>query len=194
VTTTNIAERLQALLDKDEIRELTFMYAHRILTQDWAGLAALFAEDAVVDYTNVATLLRFRRATTSAREEGSDLMIRGRAQIERFFPITARLDVKAYFTNHVIRVTGDAAVGISMFENRVTELGQSVIGAGRMYDEYRRIHGRWRISYRRQELFYVTGLNEGWAEGPDRDRELPPMNQRGWEDELIRGWGAEVGA
>jgi hypothetical protein len=56
-----------------------------------------------------------------------------------------------------------------------------------MFDEYRRVDGRWLLSYRRQELFYFTGLKEGWAEGADAGRQPPPIAKRGWEDELLHG-------
>lgn len=182
--------RLQLLLDKDEIRELVFMYPHRILAHDWRGIAELFTEDGVLDYSPVAVLARPAQATREALDAGSNLIYTGRDAIAEFIAVMGRLEVKVFFTNHVIRVDGDAAVGISYFENRITQEGESVIGAGRMCDEYRRVAGRWLISYRRQELFYFTALREGWAANPDRARLLAaPIPQRGWEADLIKAWG-----
>ncbi len=179
--------RLRMLLDKDELRELVTLYTHKIAAQDWSGIAALFTEDGVLDYSDVATFARPAAATRAAREAGSTLVFVGRAAIEGFLPAVGRLDVKAFFGSHLVRVDGDGAVGVSLFENRLTQQGESVIGAGRMFDEYRRVDGRWLISYRRQELFYFTGLKEGWAEGADAGRQPPPVAKRGWEDELLRG-------
>ncbi len=181
--------RLQLLLDKDELRELVTLYAHRIVAGDWRGIAELFTEDGVLDYSDVVTFARPARATAAQRAAGSDLVFVGREAIAGFLPAVGRLEVKAFFTNHLVRVTGDDAVGICFFDNRVTQGGESVIGAGRMFDEYRRASGRWRLSYRRQDLFYFAGLQEGWAEGPDRLRQPPPIAKRGWEDELIASWG-----
>jgi hypothetical protein len=183
-------QRFVELLEKDELRELVILYAHRIVTQDWRGIAELFTEDGILDYSDIATLARPAAATTAQRAAGSDLVFVGRQAIADFLPAVGRLEVKAFFTNHLVRVTGDDAVGICFFDNRVTQGGASVIGAGRMFDEYRRVAGRWRLAYRRQELFYFTGLHEGWAEGPDRHRPPTPIARRGWEAELIAGWGA----
>ncbi len=182
--------RMQLLLDKDELRELVTLYAHRIVTQDWRGIAELFTEDGVLDYSDVATFARPAQATAAQRAAGSDLVFVGRQAIAGFLPAVGRLEVKAFFTNHLVRVTGDDAVGICFFDNRVTQQGESVIGAGRMFDEYRKVAGRWRLAYRRQELFYFTGLKEGWAEGADRRRQPASIAKRGWEAELIASWGA----
>ena len=187
---SELLARIQLLADKDEIRELAFLYAHRIAAEDWSGMADLFTEDGILDYSDVATFARPAKATAAQRSGGAPLVFVGRAAIREFVPGIGRLEVKVFFANHVIRVTGQEAVGICFFDNRVTQGGESVIGAGRMFDEYQRVGGRWRISYRRQQLFYFTGLAEGWAQGPDRLRQPPPVVQRGWEDELIRSWGA----
>jgi hypothetical protein len=188
---SRIDARVQLLLDKDELRELASMYAHRIVAHDYRGFANLFTEDGILDYSDVVTFARPARATQIPREEAAKLVFVGRQAICDFIPAVCRLEVKAFFANHLIRVTGEQAVGIVFFENRLTQQGESVIGAGRMFDEYRKVSGRWLISYRRQELFYFTGLQEGWAEGPDRDRVPGPIAKRGWEDELVASWGTD---
>jgi len=180
--------RVQLLLDKDEIRELAFLYAHRIVAHDWRGMSNLFTEDGILDYSDVATFARPAKATQAQRDAGSTLVFVGRAAICDFVPAIGRLDVKVFFTNHLIRVNGNDAVGIAFFDNRVTQQGESVIGAGRMFDEYKKVDGRWLFSYRRQELFYFTGLKEGWAEGADRHRQPAPIAKRGWEDDFLQGW------
>lgn len=187
-----IDARIQLLLDKDEIRELVSVYTHRLIAKDFRGLADLFTEDGILDYSDVVTFARPSRATGTGRDAAAQLVFVGRQALCEFLPAIGRLDVKAFFTNHVIRVTGEDAVGASFFENRLTQQGESVIGAGRMFDEYRKVGGRWQISYRRQELFYFTGLQEGWAEGADRDRLPAPIAKRGWEDALIAEWGRDT--
>ena len=183
--------RLQLLLDKDELRELSFLYAHRIVAHDYRGLANLFTEDGVLDYSDVVRLARPAQATAGQQAQGSTLVFEGRQAICDFVPAICRLEVKAFFGSHVLRVTGDTAIGIVLFENRLVQRGESVIGAGRMFDEYRRAGGRWLIAYRRQELFYFTGLHEGWAQGKDRDAPPPITDQRGWETSLIADWGTK---
>lgn len=176
---------IRLLLDKDEIRELVFHYPHKLVTRDWRGIADLFTEDGILDYSDVVTFARTAQATQATRDAGSSLVFVGRDAIYKFVPAMGPLDVKAFFTNHLIRVDGDTAVGVSFYENRGTQHGESVIGAGRMFDEYRRVDGRWLFAYRRQELFFFTGLKEGWAEGRDRDRQPAPIAKRGWEDDLL---------
>lgn len=187
---SDLDARIRFLLDKDELRELVFMYAHRIAAQDWSGFARLFTEDGVLDYSPVLVHARSSAAAEASRATGSDLVFTGRAAIAAFAPVLGRLEVKAFFGNHIVRVDGDTAVGISFFENRLIQDGASVMGAGRMFDEYRRVGGRWLMAYRRQELFFFTGLAEGWAGAPDRLRAAPPIPRRGWEEELIAQWGA----
>jgi hypothetical protein len=183
--------RLQLLLDKDELRELTFMYAHRIVTGDARGIANLFTEDGVLDYADVLRLARPTDATEPQWSAGSDLVFTGRQAICEFVPSILNLQVKAYFTNHIFRVTGDTAVGVSFYENRLIQRGASVMGAGRMFDEFQRVDGRWLISYRRQALFYFTGLHESWAREMDPSFPQPIVDKRGWESALLAGWGAE---
>jgi hypothetical protein len=186
----SLEARIQLLLDKDELRELTFLYAHRMLASDWRGIANLFTEDGVLDYSPVVALTRPAQVTQVHRDAGSDLIFVGRQAICDFIAVVGPLQVKGFFTNHVIRVTGDAAVSIAHFENRLVQQGESVAGAGRMCDEYKRVGGRWLISYRRQELFYFAALKEGWAASLERARQAAPIPQRGWEAELIRDWGS----
>jgi len=183
--------RLQLLLDKDELRELTFMYAQRLVTGDCRGIASLFTEDGVLDYADVLRLARPTDATERQWSAGSDLVFTGRAAIHEFVPSICELQVKAFFTNHIFRVTGDTALGVSFYENRILQRGASVMGAGRMFDEFRRVNGRWLISYRRQVLFYFTGIHEGWAREMDRAFPQPIIDKRGWESALLAGWGSE---
>lgn len=179
------ADALQLLLDKDEIRELVSLYVHRMLVADWQGMAALFTEDGVLDYAQALAFVRLARAARE-RDPDTTLVFRGRAEIAAYLPITEQLHVRAFFTNHVISVTGDTAVCLSTFDNRLIQRGESVVGAGRMSDELRRVGGRWLFAYRRQELFFMTGLAQGWADGADRTHPAPLTSARGWEAELIR--------
>ena len=179
------ADAVQRLLDKDDIRELVALYVHRMLVSDWRGMADLFTEDGVLDYSQALAFVRLARAAR-ARDPHTTLIYRGRAAIASYLPITEQLNVRAFFTNHVISVTGDTAVCISTFDNRLVQHGESVLGAGRMSDELRRVGGRWLFSYRRQELFFITGLAQGWADGSDRTEPAPLTSARGWEDELLR--------
>src|SRR5262245_49794646 len=104
--------RVQLLLDKDEIRELVYRYAHLIIVRDWAGMANLFTEDATMDYSQAVAFMRLAQATETERAAGSTLVFVGRQAIRDYLPVTERLAVKAFFTNHIIRIRGEAAVGV----------------------------------------------------------------------------------
>ena len=97
------------------------------------------------------------------------VVIRGREDLIEFYRTTWPLEVKAFFTNHIIEIDGDRATGTCSLENRATRDGESLIGAGRLYDEYERVDDEWKFAKRRVEMFYFAPLSEGWAKsaGPE---------------------------
>ncbi len=144
---------VQELWDREKIRELTYQYGLSIELQDEDRMAALFVEDGVADFSQLG------------RGE-----IRGHAALREFYRTTWPLEVKPFFTNHIIEIDGDRATGICSLENRATRDGESLIGAGRLHDEYARVDGEWKFARRRVEMFYFAPLSEGWAKraGPDQ--------------------------
>ena len=144
---------VQELWDREKIRELTYQYGLSIELQDEDRMAALFTEDGVADFSQLG------------RGE-----IRGHQALREFYRTTWPLEVKPFFTNHIIEIDGDRATGICSLENRATRDGESLIGAGRLHDEYRRVDGEWKFARRRVEMFYFAPLREGWAKraGPDQ--------------------------
>ena len=40
---------------------------------------------------------------------------------------------------------------------------ESMIGAGRLHDEYEKVGEAWKFRSRRVEIFYFVPLREGWA-------------------------------
>lgn len=63
----------------------------------------------------------------------------------------------------MIQITGNRATGICSLENRATRGDESLIGAGRLHDEYEKVNGEWKFKARRVEMFYLVPLSEGWA-------------------------------
>lgn len=141
-------ERVQELWDRECIKELTHHYGRAIETQDESYMASLFTEDGEVDFTQM----------------GRGIM-KGHQAIREFYPTTWPLEVKPFFSNHIIEIDGDRATGTCSLENRATRDGESWIGAGRLHDEYRRVDGVWKFSRRRVEMIYFAPLAEGWARG-----------------------------
>lgn len=138
---------LRELLDREQIRELTYAYGLAIEDQNAERMASLFTVDGSVDFSSMGRGV-----------------IAGRDAIKAFYPATWPLRVRPFFTNHIININGDDATGICSLENRAVRDGESIIGAGRLHDVYRRVEGEWKFASRRVEMFYFVPLSRGWAQ------------------------------
>ncbi len=139
-------EMVQELWAREKIRELTYEYGLAIEAQDAERMASLFVPTGSVDFSSLG--------------KG---VITGHAALKEFYTATWPLKVKPFFTNHMIRITGNRASGFCSFENRATRGAESLIGAGRLHDEYVKVDGAWKFSSRRVEMFYLVPITEGWA-------------------------------
>ena len=129
------------------IKELTYAYGRCIERQDAEGMARLFTENAQVDFSSLGRGVH-----------------KGREAIRAFYESTWPLRVRPFFTNHVIEPLGEGrAKGTCCFENRAVQGEESMIGAGRLHDEYERMGEEWKFRSRRVEIFYFVPLKEGWA-------------------------------
>ena len=137
---------VQELWDREMIRELTYAYGLAIEAQDADRLMSLFTDDGAVDFSSLG--------------KG---VISGHAAMKAFYATTWPLRVRPFFTNHVLHIDGDHAHGVCSLENRATRGGDSMIGAGRLHDQYRKVDGQWKFVSRRVEMFYFVPLAEGWA-------------------------------
>ena len=148
-----IEEMVQELWDREKIKELTYQYGLAIEAQDEARMANLFTEDGSVDFSSLGRGV-----------------ITGHVALKEFYRGTWPLKVKPFFTNHVIHITGNRATGVCSLENRATRGEESLIGAGRLHDEYEKVNGEWKFKSRRVEMFYLVPLSEGWAKatGPGK--------------------------
>ena len=146
-------EMVNELWQREMIRELTYEYGLAIEAQDIERLVGLFTSDGSVDFSSLGRGV-----------------IRGHEALREFYVQTWPLQVKPFFTNHVIRINGDLASGICSLENRGVRDGQSMIGAGRLHDTYARQDGAWKFTSRRVEMFYFVPLGEGWAAQADAGR------------------------
>jgi uncharacterized protein (TIGR02246 family) len=112
------------------ITELKARYCRCLDTKDWAGYAAVFADDAVLDTT----------AAGGPRFEGRDVAVAGvRAAVER-----------AITTHHVhspeIAVDGDTAHAVwAMQDRNIWPEGRSLLGFGHYHERYVRLNGAWLI-------------------------------------------------
>jgi len=143
----DLQQKVEELWDREQIKELTYAYGRCIERQDAEGMAQLFTADGAVDFTSLGRGVH-----------------KGHAAIRAFYAGTWPLRVKPFFTNHVITFHGSGrAGGTCCFENRGVQGEESMIGAGRLHDEYEKVGGAWKFRSRRVELFYFVPLREGWA-------------------------------
>lgn len=142
-----IRKRVEKLWNRELIKELTYAYGRGIEQQDAGAMAQLFTEDGMVDFSSLG-----RGVHT------------GRKAIAAFYQSTWSIRLRAFFTNHVIEIVGDQkAKGTCCFENRGVQGEESMIGAGRLHDEYEKVGDEWKFRSRKVEVFYFVPLKEGWA-------------------------------
>lgn len=128
------------------ICNLKARYCRCLDTKDWAGYAAVFTEDVVLDTTG----------SGGPRYEGRDAALAGvRAAVER-----------AITTHHVhnpeITVEGDRAYAIWAMQDRNIRPGErSLLGFGHYHEDYVRIDGEWKIAESR-----LTRLNMELTDTP----------------------------
>ena len=143
----SLEEKVQELWDREQIRSLTYAYGQCLEQMDAEALAELFTEDGAMDFSSVGWGVK-----------------QGRQAIKEFYPNTWRQRVKPFFTNHYI-VFDDAnhAHGWCWLDNRLKDGDKSIIGCGRLHDNYEKVNGKWLFKRRRVEIFFMAPLDQGWA-------------------------------
>ena len=148
MTMEDMARRLQALEDVEEVKRLKARYCTLCDAPfDADALAELFAEDAVWEADDIG---RFE----------------GREAIRGFFQnITERLTFAVHYVmNPVIDVEGDTARGSWYLWEPGTVRGQNAIWiSGSYQDEYQRVDGRWQFKHVHLSWFFRASVEEGWA-------------------------------
>lgn len=142
-----LRKKVEELWAREQIKELTYAYGRCIEQQDAGAMAQIFTEDGEVDFSGLGRGVH-----------------KGHDAIRAFYASTWSLRVKPFFTNHVIELLGEGrARGTCCFENRGVQGEESMIGAGRLHDEYEKVGDAWKFRSRRVEIFYFVPLREGWA-------------------------------
>lgn len=140
----SLEDRVRALEDWEEIRELTARYCHAVAAADAAGIVDLFCEDGA---------FRMGERTTQ-----------GRAALEKFYAAVAGQPPIPFIQNHVIdALAGDEARGRCSVEIRMVRGNESITAAGWYDDRYRRVGGRWKFAGRIFHVFHMVPLSKGWA-------------------------------
>jgi len=141
---SQIEDRVQAIEDREEIRELTARYCHAIAAADVAGIVALFCDDG------------------SFCIDGR--VIKGTAALTEFYSGVLATPPIPFIQNHVIdELDGSQARARCSAEIRMTQNGESITAAGWYDDSFRRDDGRWKFLERRFKFFHAVPLSRGWA-------------------------------
>jgi SnoaL-like domain len=144
-----LEQKIQELADREEIRDLIAIYAHRVAH----GLANadLFTDDGA--YIN-------RRALDSP-----GTVVRGRKELDAHFiarPGGAGTAMPMIH-NSIIAIHKDEASAICSIELRVSDSGTSTIASGYYQDRLRREDGHWKFVVRDVTFFHWVPLQQGWA-------------------------------
>lgn len=149
-------KRIQALEDKDAIRELTARYCWAVARGDLEAVVQLFCEDGWF-------------AMNDRRFEGRDGIRKSYAAG------MSDLSPKPFIHNHVIELQGDRASGHCAVEIRAVQDGEAYTAAGYYEDHYRRVDGQWKFASRSFEVYHWVPLRQGWASGAPG---VPPLLPR----------------
>jgi len=141
---STLEERVRAIEDRDEIRELTARYCQLAVRGDAEGVVDLFTEDGVME--SEGTLERGRARLAELY----------RQSFEALRPIPT-------VHNHVIELDGDRATGFCTLELRMVENGEAVTAAGHYEDSFERVRGVWKFSRRKIVFYHRVRLSDGWT-------------------------------
>jgi hypothetical protein len=144
-----LAQKVQELTDREEIRELIARYAHRVAHGE--SNADLFTDDGVF----IVRIPGRPVQETSGREKIDKLYKEAASRPGHSLPM---------IHNYLISISDDAATGLCSNELRTTENERSIIASGYYEDTYRRENGHWKFSMRDASFFHWTPIQDGWAE------------------------------
>lgn len=102
------------------------MYAHRVALGEGAKVAQFFTDGGVF--------------INEVMGEKPNIEVRGRKQLDEFYPTLKRGMALPCIHNHIIEINGDNARGTCTIDVSITRNNQSIIGSGYYADTYRRVN------------------------------------------------------
>lgn len=130
---TALAPEVQALLDREAIRDLPLRYCDRVWQNDIGGLVKLFARDG--EFAMVAN--------------GKTASAVGHAGLRKLYREGLAIAPRPYIHNHVVELTApDRASGRCYLDLRSLERQMEFIGAGYYQDDYVKVRGEWKFARR----------------------------------------------
>jgi hypothetical protein len=130
---TMLAPELQALLDREAIRDLPLRYCDRVWQNDIAGLVKLFAREG--EFAMVV--------------EGKTTSAVGHANLRKIYRQGLAIGPRPFIHNHVIEVVApDRATGRCYLDLRSIKQQMEFIGAGYYNDDYVKLRGEWKFARR----------------------------------------------
>lgn len=130
---TPVDSQLQALLDREAIRDLPLRYCDCVWRDDIDGLIKLFARDGEFAMT----------------VNGQKASAVGHASMRKLYRQGLAIGPRPYIHNHVVELTApDRATGRCYLDLRSIKQQMEFIGAGYYLDSYVKIKGEWKFARR----------------------------------------------
>lgn len=131
-------DQIQALLDREAIRDLPLRYCDCVWRDDIEGIVKLFAKDG-----------EFVIAI-----DGKETGAKGQSGLVALYRQGLEIGPRPYIHNHVIEITdGKQAQGRCYLDLRSVKHNMEFIGAGHYADSYVKVKGEWKFQRR-----YFTAL------------------------------------
>lgn len=125
--------QLEALLDREAIRDLPLRYCDRVWHDDVAGLVNLFAKD----------------GEFIVAMDGQETMAKGHAALTDLYRQGLAIGPRPFIHNHVVElVDGKHARGRCYLDLHCATQNMGFIGAGHYADTYVKVKGEWKFQRR----------------------------------------------
>ncbi len=142
-----LEERVHLLEDRAAIQDLRFRYHVAVNEKALESIPGLFTQDAEVYFEGIGSAAGQREISTLYHD------VVGQSPF-----------IKQFIHNHVIRLEGDVATGLSYLDARTVRDGESLLVAARFDDRYRRTSDGWKFQSLRLTLYFAAPLSRGWAD------------------------------